>query len=42
MALIAGYKPHKWSDIAGYAIAAWTRSPYSHEQYVEQDKGYAK
>lgn len=34
MALIAGYKPHKLTDIGGYAICAWTRSPYSHVEVV--------
>ena len=31
---LALYRPHRWQDIAGYVIAAWTRSAYSHCELV--------
>jgi hypothetical protein len=31
---LAFYRPHRWTDLIGYAIAAWTRSPYSHCELV--------
>ena len=38
---LAGYRPHKLTDLAGYAIAAWTRSPYSHCEVVIDDICYS-
>lgn len=34
MIALAAYTPHRWSDIGGRAICAWTRSPYSHVEIV--------
>ncbi len=31
---LAAYRPHRWTDIGGHVIAAWTRSPYSHCEIV--------
>lgn len=31
---LACYRPHRWTDIGGRVIAAWTRSPYSHCEIV--------
>ena len=34
MIALAAYTPHRWSDIGGRLICAWTRSPYSHVEIV--------
>jgi hypothetical protein len=34
MIALAAYTPHRWSDIGGWAICWWTRSPYSHVEVV--------
>ena len=34
MIALAAYTPHKWHDIGGRVICAWTRSPYSHVEIV--------
>lgn len=34
MIALAAYTPHKWHDIGGRLICAWTRSPYSHVEIV--------
>lgn len=31
---LALYRPHKWNDLIGRSICAWTRSPYSHCELV--------
>lgn len=31
---LAAYTPHRWTDVGGHVIAAWTRSPYSHCEIV--------
>ena len=31
---LALYRPHRWQDVAGYVIAAWTRSAFSHCELV--------
>ena len=38
---LALYTPHRWNDIGGRLICAWTRSPYSHCELVVGDTCYS-
>lgn len=38
---LALYRPHKWWDIGGRLICAWTRSPHSHCELVIGDMCYS-
>ena len=38
---LAAYRPHRWWDIGGRIIAAWTRSPYSHCEIVIDGRCYS-
>lgn len=38
---LAAYKPHRLSDVGGYAICAWTRKKYSHVEIMIDGRCYS-